>query len=71
VFRLRGKGIKQVRGTGFGDLMCHVFVETPVNLTARQRELLEEFESIAKEDPSRHNPQAKGWFDKVRDFFGG
>ena len=51
--------------------MCHVFVETPVNLTARQRELLEEFESIAKQDPSRHNPQAKGWFDKVRDFFGG
>jgi molecular chaperone DnaJ len=71
VFRLRGKGIKQVRGTGHGDLMCHVFVETPVNLTARQRELLEEFESIAKEDPSRHNPQAKGWFDTVRDFFAG
>jgi molecular chaperone DnaJ len=71
VFRLRGKGIKQVRGTGFGDLMCHVYVETPVNLTMRQKELLEEFEAIASADPSRHNPQAKGWFDKVRDFFGG
>jgi len=70
-FRLRGKGIKQVRGTSFGDLMCHVYVETPVNLTARQRELLEEFEAISSEDPSRHNPQAKGWFDKVRDFFAG
>ncbi len=71
VFRLRGKGIKQVRGSGHGDLMCHVYIETPVNLTARQRELLLEFESISSEDPSRHNPQTKGWFDKVRDFFGG
>ncbi|MBC7781617.1 MAG: molecular chaperone DnaJ [Proteobacteria bacterium] len=71
VFRLRGKGIKQVRGAGYGDLLCHVYVETPVNLTARQRELLEEFESITSEDPSLHNPQAKGWLDKVRDFFAG
>jgi len=39
VFRLRGKGIKGVRSSAHGDLMCHVVVETPVNLTARQREL--------------------------------
>ena len=40
VFRLRGKGIKGVRSSSHGDLLCHVVVETPVNLTARQRELL-------------------------------
>ncbi|MCP4638146.1 MAG: molecular chaperone DnaJ, partial [Methyloversatilis sp.] len=46
VFRLRGKGIKGVRSSYPGDLMCHVVVETPVNLTARQRELLKEFDDI-------------------------
>ena len=40
VFRLRGKGIKGVRSSTHGDLLCHVVVETPVNLTARQKELL-------------------------------
>src|SRR5262245_26073218 len=44
VFRLRGKGIKGIRSAGHGDLLCHVVVETPVKLTARQKELLEEFE---------------------------
>jgi molecular chaperone DnaJ len=46
-------------------------VETPVNLTARQRELLEEFEAITRKDSARHTPRAKGWFDKVREFFEG
>jgi molecular chaperone DnaJ len=70
VFRLRGKGIKQVRGAQHGDLFCHVAIETPVKLTARQKELLREFEAINATDPGAHNPRAKGWFDKVRDFFG-
>src|SRR5438477_6911444 len=70
VFRLRGKGIKQVRGTTYGDLFCHVAVETPVNLTAQQRELLREFEAINDKDPGAHNPRAKNWFDRVREFFG-
>ena len=69
VFRLRGKGIRGVRSTSHGDLMCHVVVETPVNLTARQKELLEEFEAISRKDSGRHNPRAKGWMDKVREFF--
>jgi molecular chaperone DnaJ len=69
VFRLRGKGIKGVRATSHGDLHCHVVVETPVNLTARQKELLEEFEAISQDDEGKHNPRAKGWFDKVREFF--
>ncbi|MGQ0511426.1 MAG: molecular chaperone DnaJ [Betaproteobacteria bacterium] len=68
-FRLRGKGIKGVRSQAPGDLFCHVVVETPVNLTARQRDLLEEFETISQKDSARHNPRAKGWFDKVKEFF--
>jgi molecular chaperone DnaJ len=70
-FRLRGKGIKGVRSHQPGDLFCHVVVETPVNLTGRQRELLQEFESISQRDTARHNPRAKGWFDKVKEFFEG
>ena len=71
VFRLRGKGIKGVRSHGYGDLMCHVVVETPINLTERQKELLRELEAINAKDGSRHNPRAKSWMDKVKDFFGG
>ena len=70
-FRLRGKGIKGVRSHAPGDLFCHVVVETPVNLTSRQRDLLQEFESISQKDAARHNPRAKGWFDKVKEFFEG
>jgi molecular chaperone DnaJ len=68
VFRLRGKGIKNVRGHGHGDLMCHVVVETPVHLTDRQKELLREFDTISQSDAGQ-NPRAKSWMDKVRDFF--
>jgi len=71
VFRLRGKGIRNVRSHAPGDLMCHVVVETPVDLTDRQRELLREFEEISNSNADRHNPKAKGWMDKVKEFFGG
>ena len=70
VFRLRGKGIRNVRGHTQGDLLCHVLVETPVNLTERQRELLKEFDEISCDNSERHNPKAKSWMDKVRTFFG-
>ena len=69
VFRLRGKGIKGVRSISHGDLLCHVVVETPVNLTERQKELLREFETINQSDAGHHNPRAKSWMDKVKDFF--
>jgi len=69
IFRLRGKGIKGVRSHEHGDLLCHVAVETPVNLTERQKELLREFETISQKDRERHNPRAKSWMDKVREFF--
>ncbi len=67
VFRLRGKGIKGVRSAAPGDLLCHMQVETPVNLSERQRELLREFESLA---PGRNNnPRAQSFMDKVKAFF--
>ncbi|MCX7169585.1 MAG: molecular chaperone DnaJ [Proteobacteria bacterium] len=71
VFRLRGKGIKGVRSIGHGDLLCHVVVETPIHLTERQKELLLEFEAINEQDTGKHNPRAKSWMDKVKDFFSG
>jgi molecular chaperone DnaJ len=71
IFRLRGKGIRGVRSHAPGDLFCHVTVETPVDLTARQRELLQEFEAISQRDPARHNPRGKSWLDKVKEFFEG
>jgi molecular chaperone DnaJ len=70
-FRMKGKGIKGVRSQAAGDLFCHVVVETPVQLTERQRQLLREFESISNEDSARHNPRAKGWLEKVKEFFEG
>ena len=69
VFRLRGKGIKGVRSHAHGDLLCHVILETPVNLTERQKELLREFETVTQSDRERHNPRAKSWMDKVKEFF--
>jgi len=69
VFRLRGKGIRGVRSSTQGDLLCHVVVETPVSLTARQKELLVELEAINQKGAGRHNPRAKSWMDKVKEFF--
>ncbi len=71
VFRLRGKGIKGVRSTYPGDLLCQVSVETPVRLTERQRELLRELDDINRKDGDRHNPRAKSFMEKVREFFAG
>ncbi|MBK8324584.1 MAG: molecular chaperone DnaJ [Betaproteobacteria bacterium] len=71
VLRLRGKGIKGVRSSAPGDLLCEIVVETPVRLTDRQRELLRELEEINRKDGDRHNPRAKSFMDKVRTFFAG
>ena len=60
-----------MRSSSHGDLLCHVVLETPVSLTDRQKELLQEFEEISKGNAQRHSPRAQGWLDRVRDFFGG
>jgi molecular chaperone DnaJ len=69
VFRLREKGIKPVRGGAKGDLFCRVVVETPVNLSREQKELLERFEESIQGDSKRHRPREEGWLDGVKRFF--
>ncbi|MEY4357009.1 MAG: hypothetical protein RL469_335, partial [Pseudomonadota bacterium] len=71
VFRLRDKGVKPVRGGARGDLFCRVVVETPVNLTAEQRELLRKFDESLKRDGRSHTPREEGFFDGVKRFFSG
>jgi molecular chaperone DnaJ len=71
VFRLREKGIKPVRGGPTGDLFCRVVVETPVNLTREQKELLKEFEESLQSDSRRHHPREDSWLDGVKRFFRG
>lgn len=68
VLRIRGKGVKPVRGGPAGDLHCRVVVETPINLTPRQKELLKEFEDTMR-DNKRHRPRESSWLDGVRKFF--
>ncbi len=67
VFRLRGKGIVDLRGGGRGDQLVRVVVETPTDLGARQKELLEEFAQL---NGGEAHPISKGFFDKVKELFG-
>ncbi len=69
VFRLRGKGVKPVRGGVKGDVLCRARVETPVNLTARQQEILEELQASFEDDTRKHSPRQKSWLDGVKKFF--
>ncbi len=70
VFRLRSKGVTNVRTGHMGDLYCHTSVETPVNLTKRQKELLEEFDVLVRAGGARHNPREQSWMDKIKSFLG-
>ena len=63
--RLRGKGMPQLRGGRFGDLYLELHIETPVNLTARQKELLAEFERTGADN----SPGSKDFFAKVKEFW--
>ena len=69
LFRLKGKGVTPVRGGPTGDLLCKVIVETPVKLTAKQKELLRELEESMSGDKKNHNPQSTSWMDGVKKFF--
>lgn len=69
LFRLRSKGIVDLRGRGRGDQLVRVTVETPHKLTSRQRELLKEFDGLGTEDGDGH-PLCRGFFDKVKELFG-
>ena len=65
--RLRGKGMPALRGGGQGDMRLELVVETPVNLTAKQKELLREFESLSE----NNNPEGSSFFSKVKSFWDG
>ena len=67
---MRGKGFSVLRSTARGDMYIQVAVETPQNLTKRQRELLEEFEREAGNTASG-SPEHEGFFAKVKEFFDG
>jgi molecular chaperone DnaJ len=65
--RLRSKGMPALRGAGQGDMLIELAVETPVNLSARQKELLNEFEGLGE----NNNPEGSSFFTKVKSFWDG
>lgn len=68
LFRLRGKGVTPVRGGSTGDLLCRVALETPVNLTKQQKDLLKQLQqSFDKE--GNQTPRKNSWFEGVKNFF--
>jgi molecular chaperone DnaJ len=69
LFRMKGKGVKSVRGGATGDLLCRVKVETPVKLSGKQKDLLREFEKSIQKDGKQHSPQSASWMDRVKQFF--
>lgn len=67
--RIKDKGIKSLRGTGHGDLYCHIFVETPVKLTEKQKNILKTFKEDSGGENSAHQPRSKSFLDKLKNFF--
>ena len=68
-FRLRGKGVRSVRSSQKGDLLCRVMVETPVNLTREQKDLLKQFDQSMSSNRKKHSPRENTWLDGVKKFF--
>ncbi len=69
LFRLRGKGVAPVRGGAAGDLLCRVIVETPVNLTSKQKDLLRQLQEDMT-GTTTHSPKQSSWFEGMKNFFG-
>lgn len=67
-FRLKGKGMPVLRQSTMGDLYIQIDIETPQNLSARQRELLEEFDKLSSKE---NNPESTGFFSRMKEFFDG
>jgi len=68
-FRMRGKGVKSVRGYATGDLLCKVVLETPVNLSREQKDMLTSLQDSLEQSKSTHSPRSSSWFDGVKKFF--
>lgn len=69
VLRLRGKGVKPVRGGSTGDLLCRIEVETPVNLSREQKDLLRQLDASLRAGAAQHSPRELSWFEGVKRFF--
>ena len=69
LFRLRGKGVKPVRGGAVGDLLCRVQIETPVRLTKEQQALVEQLQASLSGGGKQHSPQEHSFMDGVKSFF--
>ena len=69
VFRLRGRGVSQVRGGGAGDLLCRIAVETPVHLSKQQKDLLCDLQASMEATKHNHSPKKTSWFEGVKSFF--
>jgi len=69
LFRLRGKGVKPVRGGAIGDMLCTTIVETPINLTKKQKDLMKEFSTEVENGGDRHSPKSHSWTGNVKGFF--
>jgi molecular chaperone DnaJ len=69
LFRMRGKGVKPVRGGSVGDLMCRAVVETPVKLNKDQKELLRQLQESMGEGDNNQSPRQSSWLDGVKNFF--
>jgi molecular chaperone DnaJ len=69
-FRIKGKGVQSVRSNSTGDLYCRVHIETPVNLTNEQEDLLRQLDNSFRKGKSKHIPREHTWVDKIKDFLG-
>jgi molecular chaperone DnaJ len=69
LFRLRGKGVRNVRSGEVGDLYCKVSVETPVSLTAQQEKLLRDLDASLRAGGAKHSPRESSWLDRLKAVF--
>ncbi|TAJ53451.1 MAG: molecular chaperone DnaJ [Nevskiaceae bacterium] len=68
-FKLRGMGVKSVRGGPQGDLICNLVVEVPVDLNRKQKDLLRAFGEAVDGDSGKHTPESASWLSKAKQFF--
>jgi molecular chaperone DnaJ len=69
LFRMRGKGVKPVRGGPVGDLICRIVLETPVKLNSEQKDLLERLGQSMGKAVNKHSPNERSWIDNMKKFF--
>jgi molecular chaperone DnaJ len=69
IFRIRGQGVRSVRSSATGDLICTVVIETPVKLNKKQKEMLREFGATLEGDGAKHHPETSSWLGKAKQFF--